>query len=296
MKRIVVALAVGTISLFSLVGSVVSHAQPVSAAARHTADEFRSPTSAAALKNSLTDIGYPQWWPVPEQVSADTVVAFLRGASLSIGTPAQLSESYSTSFFEPSGDAQTVLDRIRKTIPLASLGVEKPEILSEPKNDLATLTITETYRNADRNTVLILSAEQIDSEGPPAKKGVLHSISFFGPLGSGTMFPSEADWAWRSQLPVLPKGSVLAETSMQLRRFDDQREVKAEIRFDKVNTIPALIKTLSKKTKWTRGATFVSSRKGFFKDTYLNFLLDGRAGSMNLDASVRMVTVSLVLP
>ncbi len=296
MKRLFAGLALGTISVLCAVAATVSHTDFANAATVHTADEFRSPKSATALKSSLADIGYPQWWPVPEQVSADTVVAILRDAGLSIGTPRQLSVSYSTSLFEAGGDAQTVLDRIRKSIPLSSLGVEKPEVLTEPKNDLATLTITETYRTGERDTVLILSAEQIESDGPPAKKGVLFSVTYSGRMGEGTMFPSEADWAWRSQLPPLPKGAVLAETSLQLRRFDDDRIVTTGVRFEDVKTIPALIKTLSKKTKWTRGATFASTRKGFLNDTYINFKIDGRVGEMNLDASVRMITASLPLP
>ena len=231
---------------------------------------------------------------MPATTTPDIVVALLRDGALSIGDH-QLSEQYSSTFFEPKSDAQSVLDRVRALIPIASLGVGAPERTVDPSNDIASKTITEVYRDSGQNTVLELKVEQLKTGALQTKPGVAYSVDFSGPAGVGTLVPSAPDWAWRDALPVPPKGARFAEASLQLSRWDTKRRVLTVVRYEDVRAPGTYAKAVSLRTRWKRGARFVSKRPGLTGGTVIAFNYARRAGTMTIDPGVQMLTTEVEL-
>ena len=226
----------------------VSAASSTSAAG-HRASDFVRSASPAALHESLVQIGFPEWWPVPQVVGPKTVVGLVSDRAKN---PGGVGASYSTDLFEP-GAPQEILDRYVAAVPASSLGLGAPRTERLPKNDLAAFSLVTHFPGADGTDVVKVTAAQ-SLPGDPA--GVLVTVDHSPAITPGELFASPADFTWQANVPKVPGGSVLTEASYVLNRFAATRVVETSLRYENVLGAGAFAARLKRKAGWTRGAKF----------------------------------------
>ncbi len=241
------------------------------------------------MHDSLVQIGFPDWWPVPRVVGPNTVVGLVSDRAKN---PAGIGASYSTDLFEAGAAPQEVLDRYVAAVPASGLGLGGPRTERLPRNSLAAYSLVTHFPGADGTDVVKVTAAR-SLPGDPA--GVLATVDYSPTITPGELFAFPADFNWQANVPKVPRGSAVTEASYVLNRFAAKRIVETNLRYENVTGAGAFAARLKRKSGWTRGAKFAKVDPTGLEVT-VNFTLGRRAGHVVITPPGRGVTFTVPLP